>query len=187
MLYVTTWNHIFWNMEPFYIEDFHLMDPKTSQHSTADLEAIFLWDTLEGPPKETKSCVFFTMSNFVSKMSKLQAWNKEKIQIVSLVGLFVIFRSGSLETFTRRVTNTPSTISACTMKWPIYPQDIRGYLAHLHPAGRSLNFAICDEVNRFCSHWSHWWDVFKASFSVEFLLISTNITVIPNLFLIWPM
>ena len=21
-----------------------------------------------------------------------------------------------------------------------------------HPAGRSLNFAICDEVNRFCSH-----------------------------------
>ena len=22
----------------------------------------------------------------------------------------------------------------------------------LHPAGRSLNFAICEEVNRFCSH-----------------------------------
>ena len=35
------------------------MDPKTSRHSTVDLEVIFLWDTLGELPNETKSCVFF--------------------------------------------------------------------------------------------------------------------------------
>ena len=83
-------------------------------------------------------------------------------------------------------TNTFNTLIAAThpaLPWqtslsPALPPIALIHL--LHPAGRSLNFAICDEVNRFCSHWSQWWDVFKASFSVEFLWISTNITVIPT-------
>ena len=36
----------------------NVMDLKTSQYSTVDLEAIFLWDTLEEPQNETKSCDF---------------------------------------------------------------------------------------------------------------------------------
>ena len=29
-----------------------------------------------------------------------------------------------------------------------------------HPAGTSLVSVVCDEINRFCSHWSQWQDVF---------------------------
>ena len=39
--------------------------------------------------------------------------------------------------------------------------SVQDSIIHLrHPAGRSLVSVVCDGINRFCSHWSQWQDVF---------------------------
>ena len=43
-----------------------------------------------------------------------------------------------------------------------------------HPAGSSINSAICEEINKFCPNVSQWEGYFSCSFSVEYPQISKS-------------
>ena len=52
-------------------------------------------------------------------------------------------------------------------------------IAHNHPAGSSMNSAICEDISKFCPSVSQWEGYFSCSFSVEYPQISKSSEIYP--------